>query len=47
MDETAKRKRPRYSDNFKRDAVRLIIKEGYSFRAAREAIGVCDAGVLP
>lgn len=43
MDEQAKRKRPTYSDEFKRDAVRLVVEEGYSFKAACEAIGVCDA----
>jgi transposase len=43
MDDQANRKRPTYSDEFKRDAVRLIVEEGYSFRAACEAVGVCDA----
>lgn len=43
MDEQAKRQRPTYSDEFKRDAVRLVVEEGYSFKAACEAIGVCDA----
>lgn len=43
MDEQAKRKRQSYSDEFKRDAVRLVVEEGYSFKAACEAVGVCDA----
>ena len=43
MDEQAKRKRPTYSDEFRRDAVRLVAEEGYSFKAACQAIGVCDA----
>lgn len=43
MDEQAKRKRPRYSDEFKREAVRLVVEEGYSFRAAGGAVGVCEA----
>ena len=43
MDEQAKRKRQSYSDEFKRDAVRLVVDEGYSFKAACEALGVCDA----
>jgi len=43
MDEQAKRKRPTYSDEFKRDAVRLVVEEGYSFKAACQAVGVCDA----
>lgn len=43
MDEQAKRTRPTYSDEFKRDAVRLVVEEGYSFKAACTAVGVCDA----
>ena len=35
-------KRPRYSDEFKRDAVRLVVEEGYTFKAASQAVGVCD-----
>ena len=42
MDEQAKRKRPIYSDDFKRDAVRLVVEEGYSFKAACDAVGVCQ-----
>jgi len=42
MDEQTKRNRPVYSDEFKRDAVRLIVEEGYSFKAACEAVGVCQ-----
>ena len=34
--------RRRYSDEFKRDAVRLVVEEGYSFKAACQAVGVCD-----
>jgi transposase len=30
----------RYSDEFKRDAVRLITHENYKFKAAAEAVGV-------
>lgn len=43
MDEQTKRKRRSYSDEFKQDAVRLVVKEGYSFKAACQAVGVCDA----
>jgi transposase len=32
----------RYSDDFKRDAVRLIVEEKYSFQAAAGAVGVCE-----
>ena len=42
MDEQTKRKRPTYSDDFKRDAVRLVVKEGYSFKSACDAVGVCE-----
>jgi len=34
--------RRRYSDEFKQDAVRLVVEEGYSFKAACQAVGVCD-----
>lgn len=42
MDEQTKRKRPVYNDEFKRDAVRLVVKEGYSFKSACDAVGVCQ-----
>ena len=32
----------RYLDDFKRDAVRLVVEEKYSFKAAAEAVGVCE-----
>ena len=34
------RKRRRFSDEFKQDAVRLVVSEGYAFAAAAEAVGV-------
>lgn len=34
--------RRRFSDAFKRDAVRLITHERYGFRAAAEAVGVSE-----
>lgn len=43
MDDQTRRKRPTYSDDFKREAVRLVVEEGYSFKAACRAVGVCDA----
>ena len=43
VDEQVKRKRPSYSDEFKQDAVRLVVEEGYSFRKACQAVGVCEA----
>jgi len=38
-------KTPRYSDQFKRDAVRLVIEEGYSHKAAGKAVGVCHTTI--
>ena len=43
MDDQVKRKHATYSDEFKRDAVRLVVEEGYSFKTACQAVGVCDA----
>ena len=34
------RKRRRFSDEFKQDAVRLVVSEGYTFVAAAQAVGV-------
>jgi len=33
---------PRHSEEFKRDAVRLVTEEGYTFAAAAKAVGVSD-----
>ena len=33
-------KRRSYTDEFKRDAVHLVVSEGYSFKAAADAVGV-------
>jgi transposase len=35
------RRRP-YSDDFRRDAVRLVVEESYSIKAAAKAVGVCE-----
>ncbi len=32
----------RFSDDFKRDAVRLVVDEGYTFKAAAKAVGVSE-----
>ncbi len=45
MDEQTKQKRPTYSDGFKRDAVRLVAEEGYSFKAACASGGSVPAVV--
>ena len=38
---SAPARRRQYCDDFKRDAVRLVAKESYSFKAAAKAVGVC------
>jgi transposase len=38
-------KTPRYSEQFKRDAVRLVLEEGYSHKAAGKAVGVCHTTI--
>ena len=45
MCEDSRRKRPTYSDEFKRDAVRLVVEEGYSIKTASQAVGVCEASL--
>jgi transposase len=35
----------RYSEQFKRDAVRLVTEEGYSYKAAADAVGVCHTTI--
>jgi transposase len=39
--EVVRRKR-RFSEEFKRDAVRLVVEEGYTLKAAATAVGVSD-----
>jgi transposase len=38
----APRRWRRFSEEFKRDAVRLVVEEGYTFKAAAAAVGVGD-----
>ncbi|QEG24786.1 transposase [Mariniblastus fucicola] len=40
MSSNSKRTRRTLSEEFKRDAVNLIVSEGYSFRAVAEAVNV-------
>lgn len=35
----------RYSEQFKRDAVRLVTEEGYAHNAAADAVGVCNTTI--
>ena len=39
---TALPKGRRFSEEFKRDSVRLVTDEQYSFKAAASAVGVCE-----
>ena len=34
--------RRRFSEEFKQDAVRLVVEHEYSFKAAAKAVGVCE-----
>ncbi len=40
--EDVSRRKRRFSEEFKRDAVRLVVEEGYTFKSAATAIGVSD-----
>lgn len=40
MSKKPKRVRRTFTDDFKRDAVNLVVKQGYSFKDAAEAVGV-------
>ena len=41
-EQDAPRRWRRFSEEFKRDAVRLVVEEGYAFKAAATAVGVSD-----
>ena len=40
--EEGSRRKRRFSEEFKRDAVRLIVEEGYTFKSAATAVGVSE-----
>ena len=40
MSSTGNSKQKRFSEEFKRDAVKLVVVEGYSYSAAANAVGV-------
>jgi transposase len=42
VDQEVKRRVRQYSEEFKRDAVRLVVEESYSLRAAAKAVGVSE-----
>ena len=45
MSKSKKRVRRTFTDEFKRDTVNLVVKQGYSFVAAAEAVGVAARSV--
>jgi transposase len=45
MSTNGKRKRPTFSDEFKRDAVNLVVVEGYTIAAAAKAVNVLDGSL--
>ena len=42
LEQEVPRRKRRFSEEFKRDAVRLVVEEGYTFKAAAAAVGVGD-----
>jgi transposase len=42
LEQEAPRRWRRFSEEFKREAVRLVVEEGYTFKAAAAAVGVGD-----
>jgi transposase len=42
LEQEVPRRKRRFSEEFKRDAVRLVVEEGYTFQAAAAAVGVGD-----
>ena len=45
MSSKRKRKRRTFSEEFKRDAVNLVVVEGYTIAAAARAVGVLDGSL--
>ena len=42
----APRKRRRFTEEFKQDAVRLVVNEGYTFAVAAKAVGVGEQSLM-
>lgn len=42
LQQEVSRHKRRFGEEFKRDAVRLVVEEGYTFKAAAAAVGVSD-----
>ena len=45
MSGSKKRQRRSFSEEFKRDAVNLVVKQGYSFKSAAEAVGASTRSI--
>jgi|SRR6056297_1270930 len=45
MSKESQPKRRSFSDQFKRDAVDLVVKQGYSFRSAAKSVGVGEGSL--
>ena len=45
METNNKRGRRSFNEEFKRDAVNLVVAEGYSFKAAADAVGVAPRSI--
>ena len=45
MSESLKVKRPSFSQEFKLEAVGLVVKQGYTIQAAAKAVGVSDTSL--
>ena len=45
MSGSKKRQRRTFSEEFKRDAVNLVVKQGYSIKAAAQAVGVAQRSI--
>ena len=45
MSQDSKRKRRKFSPQFKQDAVDLVVKQGYSFQAAASAVNVNEGSL--
>jgi transposase len=42
LQQEVRRRWRRFSEEFKREALRLVVEEGYTFKAAATAVGVSD-----
>ena len=45
LNQDVSRRVRRFSEEFKREALRLVVEEGYTFKAASAAVGVSESDV--